>query len=72
MPKRKTSFNADWTKEFSFIAKSRKDEYHAFCSLCGCDVEIGSKGKSAVEKHAASDKHRLYTRSAGTVALHHC
>ena len=29
MPKRKTSFNADWTKEFSFIAKSRKDEYHA-------------------------------------------
>lgn len=69
MPKRKTSYTHEWTKEFGFVSRSRKDDFHVFCTYCHCDVEIGSKGKSAIERHAASNKHKLNARSIGTSSL---
>ena len=64
MPKRKTSFNPEWAKEHGFVAKSRKDEFHFFCTLCRSDVDVSSKGKAAIDRHASTDKHRANNRSA--------
>uniref|UniRef100_A0A8C5GAZ7 Uncharacterized protein n=1 Tax=Gouania willdenowi TaxID=441366 RepID=A0A8C5GAZ7_GOUWI len=64
MPKRKTTFNPEWTKEYGFISKSRKDDCHAYCTLCRCDVDVSSKGKGA-----STDKHKSNNQSAGTSSL---
>ena len=55
MLKRKNKFNDEWTKEFGFISKSRKDDFHDFITTYHCDVEIGNKGKSVVYQHTAID-----------------
>ena len=47
MPKRKTAFNEEWSKELEFIKKSRLGIYHAFCTLCRTDFDISSKGKGS-------------------------
>ena len=67
MPKRKTSFNPEWSKEYGFISKSRKDDFHAYCTLCRCDVDASSKGKGVVDRHASIDKHRSNNRSASSL-----
>ena len=56
--KRKTKFNQEWTKEFRFLSKSRKNDFHVFCTECCCNVEIGSKGKSAVYWHIITDNEK--------------
>ena len=57
MPKRKTSFTLEWAKEHGFVTKSRKDEFNFFCILCRSDVDVSSKGKAAIDRHASTDKH---------------
>uniref|UniRef100_A0A8C6NU33 Uncharacterized protein n=1 Tax=Nothobranchius furzeri TaxID=105023 RepID=A0A8C6NU33_NOTFU len=69
MPKRKTTFNPEWTKEYGFIAKSRKDDCHAYCTVCRCDVDVSSKGRGALDRHASTEKHRSNNQSAGTSSL---
>ena len=69
MPKRKTSFNPEWSKEHGFITKSRKDDFHAFCTLCRCDVDVSSKGKGAIDRHASTDKHKSNNQGAGASSL---
>lgn len=69
MPKRKTSFNAEWSKEHEFIGKSSLDAFHAFCKLCHCDVDISTKGKAAIDRHMDTEKHRLNKRAAGSSSL---
>ena len=46
--KRKTKFNHESTKEFGFLSKSRKDDFHDFCTECCWDVETNSKKKNVV------------------------
>uniref|UniRef100_A0A8C6M4A3 HAT C-terminal dimerisation domain-containing protein n=1 Tax=Nothobranchius furzeri TaxID=105023 RepID=A0A8C6M4A3_NOTFU len=53
MLKRKTTFNPEWTKEYGFIAKSRKDDCHAYCTVCRCDVDVSSKGRGASNSQSA-------------------
>ncbi|XP_064110007.1 uncharacterized protein LOC135217900 [Macrobrachium nipponense] len=69
MPKRKTTFNYEWTTEFGFISKSRNGYYYALCTVCHCDMDIGGTGKIAIERQAASAKHKTNTRSAGTLSV---
>lgn len=64
MLKRKTSFNLEWAKEHRFVTKSRKDELNFFCTLCRSDVDVSSKGKAAIDRHASADKHRANNRNA--------
>ena len=56
MQKRKTKFYNEWTEEFKFISRSRKDDFHVFGTVCRYDVEIGGEGKSAVYQHITTDK----------------
>ena len=37
--------------------------------MCRSDLEIGSKNKSAKEKHASTDKQKLHTRSANSASI---
>uniref|UniRef100_H3ABK6 Uncharacterized protein n=1 Tax=Latimeria chalumnae TaxID=7897 RepID=H3ABK6_LATCH len=55
-----------WSKEFAFIAKSRKGDHHVFCSLCSCDIDISNCGKGDLNRHISSEKHKLNSRSATT------
>ena len=65
MPKRKTSYNHTWSSELPFVSKSSKDQFHAFFKLCHIDIDLSSKGKGAVERHAATERHKDNTSSAG-------
>ncbi|ROL49407.1 hypothetical protein DPX16_15733 [Anabarilius grahami] len=58
MPKRQPSFNPEWTKEHEFIAKSCRDAFHGFCTLCRCEVDVSSQGKAAIDRHASTEKHK--------------
>ena len=69
MPKRKTSFNSEWTKEHEFISKSSRDSFHGFCTLCRCYVDVSSQGKATIERHAGTDKHKNNKRAAGTSSM---
>lgn len=69
MPKRRTSFNAEWSKEHTFVSKSSKDDLHAYCTLCRCDVDVSTQGKAAIERHASKEKHKYNRRAAGTSSL---
>ena len=69
MPKRKTSFKHTWSAELPFVSKSSKDKFHAFCKLCHIDIDVSSKGKGAVERHAATERHKDNTSSAGHSSL---
>ena len=62
MLKRKTTFK--WTKEFGFISRSRKDDFHTFSTVCHCDMEIGSKKKSEVYQHTTTDNINLHFLSS--------
>ena len=69
MPKRKCCFKEQWSQELDYIKKSHIDDFHAFCSLCRTDIDISSKGKGEIERHALTDKHRRNVKSAGASSL---
>lgn len=69
MPKRKTSFNSAWCLEHRFVGKSQKGEHFVFCKLCRIDIDVGSRGKGAIDRHANSDRHRENASSAGQSSL---
>jgi len=64
IPKRRTSYFHECTKEFGFIAKSRKGDFHAFCTECRFDADI-----NAVERQLTTNKDRFNTRIAGRSSL---
>ena len=39
------------TQRIWIYIKNQKDDFPIFCTVCHCDVDIGSKGKSAVYQH---------------------
>ena len=69
MPNRKTSFKPTWSSELHFASKSSKDQYHAFCKLCRIDIDVSSWGKGALERHAATERHKDNASSAGHSSL---
>lgn len=69
MPKRKTCFNLSWCQEHRFIGKSHRGELYAFCKLCRIDIDVSSRGKGAIDRHASTDRHRENASSAGQSSL---
>ncbi|CAG5005597.1 unnamed protein product [Parnassius apollo] len=65
MPKRKCLFSDDYTKEWSFIKRGRND-YEAFCSICGFHISVSHGGKSSVKDHIQSKNHKTKLSVAST------
>lgn len=57
MPKTQTKYNPNWQKEFSWLGAFPENIHRAQCSLCDCDFNIGSHGRTDVSKHAQTEKH---------------
>lgn len=55
----KCVFNSDLAKKYSFIKKDlNKSESDVKCNICGADFNIANKGKTSIEQHLTSVKHR--------------
>nr|XP_042899683.1 uncharacterized protein LOC122269650 [Parasteatoda tepidariorum] len=55
------SYKEAYSKEFSFILKSRKGDKHVFCSECAVDFSISHSGKGDIKNHIQSVKHQRNT-----------
>ena len=51
-------FNESWSQKFKSIQKSRKEENHALCIVCGCDFSIRHGGENDISKHNSTPKHK--------------
>lgn len=58
MQKHKTVYKPECCKEVTFITKSARAEFHAFCKLCQANLDVSTKWKGAIERHATTDKHK--------------
>lgn len=54
---RNQKFTDRYITEFGFIRASRKSEFHAFCTMCNCDVSIAHSGRGDIITHSKSVKH---------------
>ena len=50
-----------------FATKRSTDQYHAFCKLCRIDIDMNSRGKGALERHAATERHKDNASSVKTI-----
>jgi hypothetical protein len=46
-----------YSKEFKHISAG-KDEYHALCTCCDCQIDLASTGKPALTRHLDTLKHK--------------
>ena len=65
----KTSFQDEWLqieKYKSWISKVPGQPFKAKCQLCMKDFDVGNMGKSSLDSHAGSKKHkdRVKTRES--------
>lgn len=46
LPKQKAfkAFSPEWTKEHGFIRRNSQDDFHIYCLLCCCDVDVDGHG----------------------------
>jgi hypothetical protein len=60
-----------YAKEFNGIVAG-KDEYHARCTCCNQEIDLSTVGKSLIERHLKTDKHRKNAKTATeTQAMSH-
>lgn len=64
MPKYNTSFDSDWCNKYSWVKKSTKNSYSAFCKLCNSDISVASRGETAIKQHEGTAKHKSAAKSA--------
>lgn len=64
MANRKTSYNDNWNKTYSWISPVEKDKYSANCVLCKKSFSISGRGESAVKDHADTEIHKKNERAA--------
>ncbi|GLV46245.1 hypothetical protein CBL_12322 [Carabus blaptoides fortunei] len=65
MPKRKYTYNDEYTQEWSFIKRGR-DDYEVKCELCNVYISISHSGKSDVKTHINIQKHKIYFSGSST------
>ena len=58
MSKRKRSFNDDLKAEFSFLSSSAIVGCTAFCSICKSTISVAHGGRSDINDHIATKKHK--------------
>lgn len=56
-PRRKCVFNDTLAKNYPFLKKS-KSESDVRCEICITEFNIGNAGKSDIEKHVHTEKHK--------------
>lgn len=57
MPKRSCKFNSDLEKEFKFLKKTRS-ESDVRCEICNAEFSVSHGGRSDINKHSNSDRHK--------------
>jgi hypothetical protein len=55
--KRRNTFKHDYEKEFEGIKRSKRDEY-AHCVPCNEEICLTASGKTAIERHQKTEKHK--------------
>lgn len=55
--KRYCTFNTKLQEEFKFLKKTTSDS-DVHCDICGSDFSIAHSGRSDIETHVKSDKHK--------------
>lgn len=56
-PRRKCVFNQDLQKKYPFMKKGKTDS-DIFCEICISTISIAAAGKTEIEKHLDSTKHK--------------
>ena len=67
VPKRKT-FKPTWSSKL-FAMKRSTNQFHAFCKLYHIDIDVSSREKGDLERHAATERHKDNASSAGHSSL---
>ena len=57
-------FKKEYSKKWSCISSSRRDEYSARCTLCSSDFSISHGGANDIQIHVKSKKHQSAVRSS--------
>lgn len=57
-----------WSAEWPVIVKSKKDAYHAFCTVCSSDFLVKYGGRNDVDTHVTGDKHKATASSRSSTS----
>lgn len=68
MPKRRCIFNTDLQKKYPFIQKTFSD-IDVQCNICQTKFNIGASGKSEIERHLSSARHKKALNAASRYRL---
>lgn len=61
----KCVFNCDLAKKYPFIKKDlKKSGSDVKCDICGANFNIANKGKTSIDQHVGSDKHKKRMNAA--------
>jgi hypothetical protein len=65
-PKRKNFYREEFSKEFPQINRSKKGDDYAHCIPCDAEISLTTIGKTAIELHQKTDKHKRAVKAANT------
>jgi hypothetical protein len=68
-PKRLCQYRAEWSAEFTWIAKVPGNVFSADCNLCRKAVSIAHGGRSDLLQHSKTDGHKKAVRAATTTNI---
>uniref|UniRef100_A0A8D8JWL9 (northern house mosquito) hypothetical protein n=1 Tax=Culex pipiens TaxID=7175 RepID=A0A8D8JWL9_CULPI len=57
-------FNEELKKQFKYMIKNNS-ESDLKCTICGANINIASDGKTGIERHAQSTKHKKAVAARG-------
>ena len=63
MSKGKHVFRDDYENEFANVKHSRKGKSYAHCCYCDSEINLEAMGKTAINAHNATTKHKNMARS---------
>lgn len=63
MGPRKTVFNSNWLKVYSWISSVDGNDSKAFCKICKKAFSISSRGVASIKEHSEGDKHKSAEKS---------
>lgn len=64
-PKRKCTFNSELQKDYPFMKKGRLD-WEVICSKCSSTFSVAHGGKSDINDHLKSAKHKRADNAAAS------
>lgn len=69
MPRGKCIFNSELSKKYPFLKKSNKKnatDSDVHCDLCNCEFSLANAGKTDIEKHLQTIKHKKALQSVSS------